>query len=287
LWNWAEHRLTENANAPSFPVCFSSDEKWLLCQTREGFEIFTLETKEIALRIPAQRHLHFLAWHPSGRFLVTRPRQDQLGLIDLELGKLTKTLYSGTVSDCSELAAIFSGELQEAGITDGRLNECKQGFIKGSDEPFSIKFSPDGRFMFCATTRGLRVLEWDKVLAAEKVTPPPLFTASPMPLDSPLKPVEQRDYINFIYDVILDERRNRLLFAGIEGAIRFFNLDTERTGILFKPPGNNCISRIHLSPDAEFICCYCTPSSNERGRKPHRIQVWNYRLLAAAAGLDF
>jgi hypothetical protein len=123
-------------------------------------------------------------------------------------------------------------------------------------------------------------------LAAEKSTPAPVFAASPMPLESPLKRSEQRDYVNFIYDVEFDQMRNRLLFGGIEGTIRFFNLNDGSTGILLKPPGTNSIWRLMLSPNREHICCVCTPSTEDRNKKPNRIQVWNYQVLRNAAGLD-
>jgi WD40 repeat protein len=129
-------------------------------------------------------------------------------------------------------------------------------------------------------------LEWEKILSAEKSTPAPLFAASPMTLESPLKPSEQRDYINFVYDVEFDQAGNRLLFCGIEGNIRFFNLNEGSTGVLLKPPGTNYIRRLLLSPDREHICCICTPSTEDRNKKPNRIQVWNYRILRTAVGLD-
>jgi hypothetical protein len=287
LWDWPERRLIEGFSISSSPVQFSSDENLLLCKSRQGFEIISVETKDILKTVATGNPSpHFLAWHPAGRFMVTRHRQDQLGLVDLDAGKLIKVLYSGTINDWSGLAAVFSGSLKQAGISEDQVSEMRQGFIKGSDEPFSLKFSPDGRLLFCATTRGLRVLEWDKVLAAEKSTPVPLVSASAMPLESPMKPVEERDYINYVYDVVFDERQNRLLFAGIEGVVRFFNLNDGGTGILLKPPGNNYIWRLQLSSDREFICCFCTPPHGDRNKKPNRIQIWNYRLLRNAAGLD-
>lgn len=287
LWNWPERRLIESANVDSSPVQFSADENRLLCRNQEGFEVFSVETRTIIRTVASGNPSpHFLAWHPSGRFLVTRYSQSQLGLIDLDAGKLIKVLYSGTICDWSSLAAVFSGTLKQAGLTEEQVGEMKQGFIRGSDEPFSLKFSSDGRLLFCATTRGLRVLEWDKVLAAEKSTPAPLFAASPMALESPLKPLERRDYINYVYDVVFDEKRNRLLFCGIEGTVRFFNLNDSSTGILLKPPGKDYIWRLQLSADREFICCYCTPPSDDRNKKPNCIRVWNYRLLRAATGLD-
>jgi hypothetical protein len=99
-------------------------------------------------------------------------------------------------------------------------------------------------------------------------------------------PQNKKDYISFVYDVELDEKSNRLLFSGIEGTIRFFNLNDASTGILLRPPGNNYIWRLLLSPDREHICCVCTPSVEDRNKKPNRIQVWNYRILRTAVGLD-
>jgi hypothetical protein len=159
--DWAEKRLLQGISLGSSPVQFSTDEKRLLCCCKQGFEVLSLETGQVIQSASAGAgHPHFLAWHPSGRFVVTRHRQDQLGLIDLEDGKLFKVLYSGTIADWSKLASIFSGTLEQAGLSEEQLGEMKQGFIRGSDEPFSLKFSPDGRLLFCATTRGLRVLEW-------------------------------------------------------------------------------------------------------------------------------
>jgi hypothetical protein len=287
VYNWAERKLLPSISVASSPVQFSPDEKRLLCSNKLGFEILCLESGEIihsASAGPAPPH--FLAWHPSGRFIVTRHRQDQLGLIDMEAGKLIKVLYSGTIADWSKLVSIFSGTLKRAGLSEDQLGEMNQGFVRGSDEPFSLKFSPDGQFLFCATTRGLRVLEWEKVLAADKSTPVPLFAVSPAPLESPLTPSEQRDYINFVYDVEFDVLRNRLLFAGIEGTIRFFNLNDSSTGILLRPPGTYYIWRLMLSSDREHICCICLPSTEDRDNKPNCIQIWNYRILRTAVGLD-
>ncbi len=101
-----------------------------------------------------------------------------------------------------------------------------------------------------------------------------------------MKPVEQKDYQNYVYDVDYDEKQNRLLFAGIEGAIRFFNLKDNSTGILFKPPGDDYIWQLRLSTDGMFICCFCTPPVDNRNKKSNSIRIWNYPALTKAAGLE-
>jgi hypothetical protein len=178
---------------------------------------------------------------------------------------------------------MFADTLRQAGIGERDLNEWKQGFIHGSYKILNMKFSPDGRLLFCATTNGLRVLEWEKILASDKVTPEPLFASVPSPEASL---VEHRQYENYIYDVILDEARHRLLFCGIEGTIRFLNLTDGNSGILLNPPGQSPTSKLQISPDREFICCLSGPPFHEKHETPWRLQIWNYAALCKAAGLE-
>src|SRR5262249_42765833 len=149
----------------------------------------------------AVHHPQTVAWHPDCRFIVMRPRQDQLGIVDLHQGKVTKGLYSGRVQDWSALSSVFSGTLKEAGFSERQMVGMTESFIRGSDEPFNVRFSRDGRLLFCATTRGLRVLEWQKVLAADKATPSPLYAASPLALGSPPLKSHEMHYTNFVYDL--------------------------------------------------------------------------------------
>jgi len=83
------------------------------------------------------------------------------------------------------------------------MAEMSEGFIRGSDEPFNVRFNSKGHLLFCATTRGMRVLEWERVLSAEKATPPPLYATSPLALGSPPLKDHEEHYTNFTYDVAL------------------------------------------------------------------------------------
>src|SRR5207249_6616652 len=188
-----------------WPVQFSPDEDLLLCRSEKGFRVLSLQTGETIQSAPAAaHHTQTVAWHPECRFVVMRPRQDQLGIVDLQQGKVTKVLYSGRVEDCSTLSSMFSGTLKEAGFSEEQMAGMTEGFIRGSDEPFNVRFNSNGRLLFCATTRGLRVLEWEKVLSAEKSTPPPLYATSPLALGSPPLINSDEHYTNFTYDLALD-----------------------------------------------------------------------------------
>jgi hypothetical protein len=283
VWDWRERKLL-NLGAPGlWPVQFSPDENLLLCLSQKGFSVLSLQTGE-TLQSAQVAARHILAWHPECRFVVTRPRQDQLGLVDLQQGKLTKVLYSGRVQDWSRLPSFFSETFKEAGFSERRMAAIAKFWIVGSDGPFNVRFSSDGRLLFCATTGGLRVLQWEKVLGADKATPPPLYATSPLQLGSP--PLEEKQYTDFVYDLAVDEPANRLLFCDIQGIVWFLNLKDRRSGALLKPPEKNSACRLLLSPDRQHFCCHCTPPAGARGDPKGRIQVWNYQKLLEAAGLN-
>lgn len=286
VWNWNQRTPLTVGGPGMWPVQFSPDEALLLCRSQIGFSVISLQTGETIQSAPAENHHpQTVAWHPESRFVVIRPRQDQLGLVDLQQGKLTKVLYSGRVQDWSPLASIFSGTLKEAGLSERRIASVAQSFIRGSDEPFNIRFSSDGRLLFCATTGGLRVLEWEKLLAAENATPRPLLATSPLALGSPPLEGQARHYTNFVYDLALDEPAKRVLFCDIQGIVWFLNLDERRAGALLKPPEKNPAWRLVLSPDRQHFCCLCTPPVTERADKKGRLQIWNYQKLLRSSAL--
>jgi len=284
LWNWHERRLINDIQLAAYPVAFNQDETLLLCRDHERtFSFFSLESKQSVKSFQSETRITDIqALHPSNLFLVTKYRQDQLGIINLESGKLVKVLFSGSITDWSHLAPTFADTLRKVDISEQELTEWEKSFVRGSDEILNVKFSTDGHLLFCAATTGLRVHSWNELLAATGTTPKPLFAVTPRPAASSLS---QEHYENFIYDVALDAMENRLLFCGIEGTIRFLNLNDGKTGVLIDPPGKSPIWRLCLSHDRKFICCLCTPRDEDRDHKPPRLQVWNYTALCKAAGL--
>ncbi len=80
LWNWPERKLIGDDIIRCSPVCFSHDEKLLLCRTLQEFEVFSIESRNVTMKISV--HAHFLAWHPAGRIIVIKPSWNQIGLVD-------------------------------------------------------------------------------------------------------------------------------------------------------------------------------------------------------------
>ena len=281
VWNWPERKLLNVSGTGLRPVQFSPDENLLLCRSKKGFTVLSVETGQtIGSAMAEISHPDTMAWHPAGQFIVMRPRQDQLGIIDLVQGKTIKVLYSGRVQDSSMLSSVFERTLKGAGFSEQHMAAVAQQFIRGTDEPFRVRFSPSGRLLFCATTRGLRVLEWEKVLGAEKATPPALYATSPLKLGSaPLDDGAQST--NFTYDVVLDEAARRVLFCDIQGTVWFFNLEDNRSGALLKPPERNATWQMLLSPDRQHLCCLSTMGDDKKAR----LQIWSYQKLLGAAGL--
>ena len=275
LWNWRERQELANVNVRAIPITFTKDEKHLLChvihtatdeksmssRSERKLGIISLETQQVVQTIQTGTGPNIVTViHPHDVHLLTQYTSDQWGIFDLHSKELVKVLYTGPLTDFS------------------RLGDRRRLFVRTDEQVLNATFSSDGHFLCCATINGLRVHSWDALLAASETTLEPRFTVTPRP--------EARFRQNYIYDAVLDEEQNRVLFCGLEGTMRFLNLRDGSTGILLDPPGKSPIWRLQLSRDRKFICCICFPVHEERDHKPPRLQVWNYEALCKEAGLS-
>lgn len=77
-----------------------------------------------------------------------------------------------------------------------------------------------------------------------------------------------------------DPANQRLIFAGLEGALRFLDLRTGQDGSLLEIPGHPAILDMSLNANNSALCCVCQPSFFERRqKKPALLHVWNYDKL--------
>jgi hypothetical protein len=131
------------------------------------------------------------------------------------------------------------------------------------------------------------VFAWEDLLQAVESTPKVMsaFTLHSDAINRLF--LNENHYANFMYDVIFDEPQNRLLFGGIEGVIRFLNLNDGTSGILLDPPGKSTVSKLRLAPDREALCCFCIPKSEEQYKKEACVQIWNYSALCQRVGINF
>jgi hypothetical protein len=150
----------------------------------------------------------------------------------------------------------------------------------GAERPTCLECGPDGRFLFCATDKGVRVFAWENLLTASEVTPPPVLSAAAQPATVQLSqgPMTMPGHIHALAH---DAGADRLLLGGVDGRVRFLDLKSGREGVLLDPPERAAILRMALSRDGSALCCTCMPDlfGDGRSRKPPLIQVWNYSAL--------
>ena len=143
---------------------------------------------------------------------------------------------------------------------------------------FDLRFSPDGGHLFVATSKGMRVFDWSKLLSADKDAPPPELS-----VDAPVIEGEQNS--TYTYCVRFDQKRNVLLSSCLAGVVQYLNMNDGRSGILLKIPEAVTVWRLELTADRQALCCYCADHPPKGCYKGHRLEVWNYPLLCNAAGL--
>jgi hypothetical protein len=150
---------------------------------------------------------------------------------------------------------------------------------RGTESVTCLECSPDGRFVFVATDKGVRVFAWDALAAATEGTPAPLFAAEAEAVAVELGHGMTAAH-RMVYALAHDAAGNRLLFGGLDGKVGFLDLDTGRSGTLLDPPGRPAVQRLGLSRDRGSLCCTCQPDPLARGkRRPPLLQVWNYAAL--------
>jgi hypothetical protein len=81
----------------------------------------------------------------------------------------------------------------------------------------------------------------------------------------------------------------RVLFAGLEGKVRFMNLPDERLGDLLSPPVKRPFASLQLSPDRTALIgtAISPPQVRSNKREPAGFQIWNYKMLCQAANLSW
>jgi hypothetical protein len=152
---------------------------------------------------------------------------------------------------------------------------------RGAERVTALEISADGRWLCYACQNGVRALAWDDVLVATTATPAPRYTAESEPVAITgmygLSTEERHTYA-----LAWDAGSGRLLFAGLEGRVRFLDLADGGSGVLLDLPGRPPVLRMALSRDRSALGCTCLPGQFDQGRnrRPPLLQVWNYARLS-------
>jgi WD40 repeat protein len=206
------------------------------------------------------------------------------------LGRLTKAKLPpdvGSVEAFKErLERQISEELRKMRerFAGARAPERPAPEDRGTEGVFAARFDPSGRWLCLATMGGVRVYPWSEVVGEDGDLPRPALAVD---VAGSMVQVGSRPAHlgGFVYDLDLDPDRNRLLFAGLDGRVRFLDLDTGRSGVLLEPPALPPIHRVGLSRDGATLALTTNPDmfARSRDRRGPVLQFWDYRAIVRAA----
>ncbi len=149
---------------------------------------------------------------------------------------------------------------------------------RGAEKAFRVRFDLDGEWLFVATMGGARVYAWSDVLETEDLRPAFSVDVPGMMIETDQGEVRREGYV---YDLDHDTDRNRLLFAGLDGRVRFLDLASGKSGVLLEPPGLPPILRLGLSRDRATLALTCSPDMfDQRSQKRGPVlQFWDYEAI--------
>ncbi len=306
IWNWetgqqvAEQQLAEHAPA----MCFSADEKRLYVAVSRPTAILSLPTgaeagamQQIQFGSPGEYRL--LASHPGGDWLAVECG-GRLGLVHLGPPVTLRELSMGGQWDIGatmfrelsqpEFRRKFSELKQQAPAQRAFLDELlrleKQTSMQARPVPLerllALCFTPDGHWLICGTSEGVRVLAWANVIKATAGLVEWDYAVAAEEPDLEVDKYASRA----IHCVGFDSPRQRVLFSGEEGKLKYLELGTGRTGEVLAGPERTPITRFALSAHRTAIILTRIQGGHGNDRRA-RFQIWSYPALCAAAGLEF
>ncbi len=153
---------------------------------------------------------------------------------------------------------------------------------RSSEDVCRVRFDPSGDRLVLATVNGVRVYPWPDVVDFDGVLSRPALA-----VDVPGTTVDTgcgstHAVGGLVYDLEYDPDRDRLLFAGIDGRVRFLDLASGHSGILLEPPTRPPILQLALSRDRSTLALIATTdiyNKSANGREPI-LQFWDYREIS-------
>ena len=267
-----------------------------------------------------------IALHPSGQILLGSGPSHALNAISLSTGATVRTFYAAPtavpfkISD--EQRNMMRQRLENLANPDSEAAKSLQqqfrlskdevpGFVKDfaqdlegwrkrseargpqpSEQPCRVLFSQNGRLLFCVTDKGLRIFDWEPLLASAEESPAPRFR---LDLETPdfdasawkgagiaeaWKKHDRLRQQKKIFALAEDPRRNLLLFGTGGGKIGAVDLETGSDRTLLTIPGEMMVSDMGLSTDGAVLYTKLRPASVEVGLKNRsRLLLWDYDRL--------
>jgi|GEM_PF-3020478 len=162
---------------------------------------------------------------------------------------------------------------QQKQLASGQLPTVPQ---YGNERPFRLGFARSGSLAWCATDKGLRVYDWQAVLAATPEMPSPVMQFEPTGNGEHGLP------LSLIYDAT-EAADDAIVFGGLSGVLYRLDLKSGETRQLLQPPEGGALMHLAMTRDGRCLgmtTCPGFPSIGGGGAKQTQVwQVWDYAKL--------
>ncbi|MGB9457575.1 MAG: hypothetical protein WCB12_16115 [Bryobacteraceae bacterium] len=292
---------------------FTPDERVLII-SGEQIHLISIPGGEMIRSIPVRPCNRLFALHPSGSVLLADGGCNTLSAVDLSDGSVIRTFFIDKPSDFG-----FIAQLQRAFVVramEQHLLETARSLSERTglpavapitaESPRRLRFSPDGRFLFCATNHGAWVYEWEALLASAEASPKPVYHFQPA--QTPPKSQTPSGWWELTFgtgadrqvsDAVYDPGSNRLLLACWDACIQI-DLGTRQERVLLTIPDAVPILSVGLSGGGGVLWTIESPkirqmhlqmqalmgknpvaAAAERD-EPDTLRIWDYRKLQQA-----
>jgi hypothetical protein len=150
-------------------------------------------------------------------------------------------------------------------------------------------FDTTGDRLFCAVPDGVRGVVWPQIVNSEALSP----IVPSISVRSEIRSSETKSGAIFVqrltYAILFDAARQRILFAGLEGKISYYDLQHNCSGTLLNVPGDYVILDLALGADrsALIATAHRFDFKNINQQHPQHFQIWNYQALCENAEIQF
>ncbi len=148
---------------------------------------------------------------------------------------------------------------------------------RGTERPFRVGFARGGELLlWCATDKGLRVYDWQAVLASDTHLPEPTMRFDSIGQDEHGLPQ------SYIY-AAAETADGALVFGGLSEVVYRMDLSTGETRELLKPPEGGAVMHLALTAGGRYLGITTRPGfpgSRVSPDKQSQVwQVWDYEAL--------
>jgi hypothetical protein len=279
-------------------MAFAVDDKWLFVVVSHNSAI---ELHRIALNpgltdesiTDAIGHIQRIVPHPEAQLLVGIDNTGFLIVVEIESMKIVTQRWIPDKSSLLQFGHFRNAALDSVRQLAPLLGAQAENYLKSaerssipSDRIRVACFDENGSHLFCAGA-GVYGVDWKDVMeGADMSSIEPKFSVEPELAQNETRygTVDRR----LVYSVLYDTARKRILYAGLEGKISFYDLDDGKSGTLLASPGGAAMIKLSLANDRTVLIATAHRFDFEdRTQRPQRFQIWNYRTLCERAGVAY